>query len=192
VARYLVEIVGIWDEAPHRGANGLVALVRLRSFAIAGTRRSARARLGRDRDVACYKMGWARLLFAGALFPPGSGAEENRVPQRLVVEGPYRHARIPLYVTDFALILSAALLCGSWALVLLAALYLLQLAFQFPSKRMSCASVSESRTVGTAASCRVSSPASSPLGARRSTSHYTQAVSVITLKRGCILRALQN
>ena len=81
---------------------------------------------------ACARMGWARLLFAGALFPPGAGAEENRVPQRLVVEGPYRYVRNPLYVTDFSLILGTALLCGSWALVLLAALYLIQLALQLP------------------------------------------------------------
>src|SRR5215216_5917087 len=31
---------------------------------------------------ALAKMGWARLLLAGALFPPGGGAEENGVPQR--------------------------------------------------------------------------------------------------------------
>lgn len=81
---------------------------------------------------ACAKMGWARLLFAGALFPPGDGAEENGVPQRLVLEGPYRYVRNPLYVTDFALISGTALLTGSWALVLLAGLYLLQLALQLP------------------------------------------------------------
>jgi len=28
--------------------------------------------------------------------------EENRVPQRLVVEGSYRYVRNPLYVTGFA------------------------------------------------------------------------------------------
>jgi protein-S-isoprenylcysteine O-methyltransferase Ste14 len=81
---------------------------------------------------AVAKMGWARLLFAGALFPPGAGAEENRVPQRLVVEGPYRYVRNPLYVTDFSLILGASLLTRSWALALLAALYLAQLALQIP------------------------------------------------------------
>jgi hypothetical protein len=44
---------------------------------------SARWRRERGR----WKMGWARLLLAGALFLPGAGAEENGVPQRLVVEG---------------------------------------------------------------------------------------------------------
>jgi protein-S-isoprenylcysteine O-methyltransferase Ste14 len=81
---------------------------------------------------ACYKMGWARLLFAGALFPPRAGAEENRVPQRLVVEGPYRFVRNPLYVTDFALILGTALLANELFLFLLAALYAAQLALQLP------------------------------------------------------------
>ena len=81
---------------------------------------------------AVAKMGWARLLFAGALFPSGAVAEENDVPQRLVVEGPYRYVRNPLYDTDLCLILGAALLTRSWALVLLAALYLAQLALQLP------------------------------------------------------------
>ena len=81
---------------------------------------------------ACLKMGWARLLFAGALFPPGAGAEENNVPQRLVLEGPYRYVRNPLYDTDFALILGTALLTSNWFLVLLAALYAAQLALQLP------------------------------------------------------------
>jgi protein-S-isoprenylcysteine O-methyltransferase Ste14 len=81
---------------------------------------------------ALAKMGWARLLLAGALFPSGAGAEENGVPQRLVVEGPYRYVRNPLYDGDFCLILGAALLTRSWALVLVAALYLAQLALQLP------------------------------------------------------------
>jgi protein-S-isoprenylcysteine O-methyltransferase Ste14 len=81
---------------------------------------------------AVAKMGWARLLFAGALFPPGAGAEENNVPQRLVLEGPYRYVRNPLYVTDFLLIVGTALLTRNWGLVLLAALYLAQLALQLP------------------------------------------------------------
>jgi protein-S-isoprenylcysteine O-methyltransferase Ste14 len=81
---------------------------------------------------AVAKMGWARLLLAGALFPPGSGAEENGVPQRLVVEGPYRYVRNPLYEGDFCLIVGAALLTCSWALVLLVALDLALLAFQLP------------------------------------------------------------
>jgi protein-S-isoprenylcysteine O-methyltransferase Ste14 len=81
---------------------------------------------------AVAKMGWARLLLAGALFPPGDGAEENGVPQRLVVEGPYRYVRNPLYDGDFCLIVGAALLTQSWALVLVAALDLGLLAFQLP------------------------------------------------------------
>ncbi len=81
---------------------------------------------------AVAKMGWARLLFAGALFPPGAGAEENNVPQRLVLEGPYRYVRNPLYDTDFALILGTALLTSNWLLALLAALYAAQLALQLP------------------------------------------------------------
>jgi len=81
---------------------------------------------------AVAKMGWARLLFAGALFPLGAGAEENGVPQRLVVEGPYRYVRNPLYDTDLCVIVSAGLLTNSWALVLLATLYLAQLALQIP------------------------------------------------------------
>ena len=79
---------------------------------------------------ACLKMGWARLLFAGALFPPE--AEENRVPQRLVLEGPYRYVRNPLYDTDFALILGTGLLTRSWFLILLSALYAAQLVLQLP------------------------------------------------------------
>jgi protein-S-isoprenylcysteine O-methyltransferase Ste14 len=81
---------------------------------------------------AVVKMGWARLLLAGALFPPGAGAEENGVPQRLVVEGPYRYVRNPLYDGDFCLIVGAALLTQSWALVLVAVLDLGLLAFQLP------------------------------------------------------------
>ena len=132
---YLVEVAGMWggttlallllspwwlgwgwDGAPALGAIGGILVVI--SVAVGAW--------------ACLKMGWARLLFAGALFPPGAGVEENRVPQRLVVEGPYRHVRNPLYVTDFALILGTALLCGNWFLILLAVLYLLQLALQLP------------------------------------------------------------
>src|ERR687894_829018 len=74
---------------------------------------------------AVAKMGWARLLFAGALFPSGAGAEENGVPQRLVVEGPYRYVRT-LYMTrtsacswvqgcSLAAGLSCCLLSSTWA-----------------------------------------------------------------------------
>jgi protein-S-isoprenylcysteine O-methyltransferase Ste14 len=81
---------------------------------------------------AVAKMGWARLLLAGALFPPEVGAKEKGVPQRLVVEGPYRYVRNPLYEGDLCLIIGAALLTRSWALVLVAALYVAQLALQLP------------------------------------------------------------
>jgi protein-S-isoprenylcysteine O-methyltransferase Ste14 len=48
------------------------------------------------------------------------------------VEGPYRYLRNPLYVTDFCLIVGAALLTRNWGLVLLATLYAAQLALQLP------------------------------------------------------------
>ena len=134
VTWYLVEVVGMWggttililafapwwlssspEWVPLRVLGGLFALVSVG----VGT-------------WACYKMGWARLLFAGALFPPGAGAEENRVPQRLVIDGPYRYVRNPLYVTDFALILGTALLVNDPFLFLLAALYAVQLTLQLP------------------------------------------------------------
>ena len=111
---------------------------------------------------AVAKMGWARLLFAGALFPSGAGAEENGVPQRLVVEGPYRYVRNPLYDTDFCLILGAALLTGSWALVLVATLYLAQLAIQLPWKNASSGSASACHTSDTASSYPASGPRRRP------------------------------
>jgi protein-S-isoprenylcysteine O-methyltransferase Ste14 len=135
VAWYLVEVGGLW------GGTTLVLLVLspwwlgwswngalllevlggalLVGSVVAGT-------------WAVAKMGWARLLFATALFPSGAGAEENNVPQRLVVEGPYRYVRNPLYDTDLCLIAGTALLTRSWALVLLAVLYLVQLSLQLP------------------------------------------------------------
>jgi protein-S-isoprenylcysteine O-methyltransferase Ste14 len=78
---------------------------------------------------AAGNMGWARLLFASALFPSVIGSED-RVPQRLVVEGPYRYVRNPLYDTDVGVILGTALLTLKWGLVILAAAYLLQLGMQ--------------------------------------------------------------
>jgi protein-S-isoprenylcysteine O-methyltransferase Ste14 len=81
---------------------------------------------------AAGQMGWARLLFASALFPPGQGAEENNIPQKLVVVGPYRYVRNPLYVTDITVILGTALLTQNWALVVLLAAYIAQLALQLP------------------------------------------------------------
>ncbi|HEX9372032.1 MAG TPA: isoprenylcysteine carboxylmethyltransferase family protein [Roseiflexaceae bacterium] len=79
---------------------------------------------------AVGQMGWARLLFAAALFPPGRGAEEQRIPQKLVVAGPYRYVRNPLYDTDMTLMLGAALLTQNWGLALLLAAYVAQLLMQ--------------------------------------------------------------
>ena len=135
LAWYLVEVGGLWGTTTlavlalspwwlRWDWSGAVALqllgcVLLVGSVVAGT-------------WAVAKMGWARLLFAGALFPPGSGAEEYGVPQRLVVEGPYRYVRNPLYDTDLCVILGAALLTRSWLLVSVGALYLVQLALQLP------------------------------------------------------------
>jgi protein-S-isoprenylcysteine O-methyltransferase Ste14 len=135
VAWYLVEVGGLW------GTTTLVLLVlspwwlrwnwhgTLPLEVLGGGLLIGSVVVG---TWAVAKMGWARLLFAGALFLPGVGAEENGIPQRLVVEGPYRYVRNPLYDTDLSLILGAALLTRSWALVLVAALYLAQLALQLP------------------------------------------------------------
>lgn len=79
---------------------------------------------------ALWRMGWARVLFAAALFPAEAGVEENRVPQRLVVEGPYRYVRNPLYDTDVGVILGTALLSGKWFVVAVLAAYLVQLGMQ--------------------------------------------------------------
>jgi len=79
---------------------------------------------------AVGQMGWARVLFAAALFPPSQGAEEQNIPQRLVVVGPYRHVRNPLYDTDMTLLLGAALLTRNWGLLLLLTAYIAQLVMQ--------------------------------------------------------------
>lgn len=79
---------------------------------------------------ALWRMGWARVLFAAALFPPEAGAEESRVPQRLVVEGPYRYVRNPLYDTDVGVIFGTALLSGKWFVLAVLAAYLVQLGMQ--------------------------------------------------------------
>jgi protein-S-isoprenylcysteine O-methyltransferase Ste14 len=134
-AWYMIEVVGLWG-----GTTLILVLLApwwlgwswdgvLPLLILGGILLAVSVAVG---TWAVAKMGWARLLFAGALFPPGAGAEENQVPQRLVVEGPYRYVRNPLYVTDFSLILGASLLTQSWALILLAALYLAQLALQVP------------------------------------------------------------
>ena len=135
LAWYLVEVVGLWGGttvvlfvlAPWWLGWSWEGTVLLQ--VVGGVLVVASVAVG---TWAVGKMGWARLLFAGALFPPGAGAEENNVPQRLVVEGPYRYVRNPLYDTDFALILGTALLCRNWFLILLAALYAAQLALQLP------------------------------------------------------------
>jgi protein-S-isoprenylcysteine O-methyltransferase Ste14 len=135
VAWYLIEVGGLW------GATMLVLSLLSPwwlSWSWSGT--SSLQVLGWVLFVgsvvagtwAVAKMGWARLLLAGALFPPGAGAEDNGVPQRLVVEGPYRYVRNPLYDGDFCLILGAALLTRSWVLMLAAVLDLGLLAFQLP------------------------------------------------------------
>lgn len=79
---------------------------------------------------ALWKMGWARVLFAAAMFPPGGGAEEGRIPQRLVVKGPYRHVRNPLYDTDVGVMLGTALLSGKWFVLVVLAAYVLHIGMQ--------------------------------------------------------------
>ena len=135
IAWYLIEVGGLWGGTTlvlvllspwwlrwsWSGMSSLqvLGLVLFIASVVAGT-------------WAVAKMGWARLLLTGALFPPGVQAERNGVPQRLVVEGPYRYVRNPLYDGDFCLILGAALLTRSWALVFIAALYVVQLLLQLP------------------------------------------------------------
>jgi protein-S-isoprenylcysteine O-methyltransferase Ste14 len=75
-------------------------------------------------------MGWSRLLLAGAMFPSGAGAEENHVPQLLVVKGPYRYVRNPIYVLDVGVIFGTALLTSNWWLVILTVAYVIQLRTQ--------------------------------------------------------------
>jgi protein-S-isoprenylcysteine O-methyltransferase Ste14 len=79
---------------------------------------------------ALWRMGWARILFAAALFPLEAVAEENRVPQRLVVEGPYRYVRNPLYDTDVGVMIGTVLLTGKWFVGAVLAAYLVQLGMQ--------------------------------------------------------------
>lgn len=79
---------------------------------------------------AVGQMGWARVLFAAALFPPGRGAEAQNIPQKLVVQGPYRYVRNPLYDTDMTLIAATALLTQNWGIVLLLVAYIAQLVMQ--------------------------------------------------------------
>src|SRR5215204_5412999 len=142
-----------WSGMPSLQGLGLVLFV---ASVVAGT-------------WALAKMGWARLLLTGALFPPGAAAEENGVPQWLVVSGPYRYVRNPLYVGDFCLILGAALLTCSWALVFVAALYVVQLFLQLPWKNVSSGSASAFHTTDTASSYPVSFQAAGPCNSETST-----------------------
>ena len=64
--------------------------------------------------------------------PVPRGEAEGCRSATAVVEGPYRYMHNPLYDQDFCLILGAALLTQSWALVLVAVLDLALLAFQLP------------------------------------------------------------
>lgn len=132
-AWYLVEVGGLW-----LGTGLLLALLAptwlawswagLRWLQVAGALLLAfSVGIG---VWAVGQMGWARVLFAAALFPPGQGAEEHAIPQRLVVAGPYRYVRNPLYDTDMLLIFGAALLTRTWGLVLLLGLYVAQLIMQ--------------------------------------------------------------
>ena len=79
---------------------------------------------------ACSSMGWARLLFGPALFPPDTEPEDRAPAERLVVMGPYRYVRNPLYITDVSLILGTALLAHNLGLVVLAVAYVSQLGMQ--------------------------------------------------------------
>lgn len=79
---------------------------------------------------AVGQMGWARVLFASALFPPGQRAEAQNIPQKLVVSGPYRYVRNPLYDTDMTLIAATALLTQNWGIVVLLLAYIAQLVMQ--------------------------------------------------------------
>src|SRR4029450_9172294 len=96
IAWYLVEVGGLWGTTtlvllvlspwgPKWNWNGALPLEVLGGVVLIGS-----VVVG---TWAVAKMGWARLLFAGALFPSGAGAEENGVPPRLVVEGQYPHAQ---------------------------------------------------------------------------------------------------
>jgi hypothetical protein len=134
VVWYLIEVGGLWVGTP-------VILYLLSPWWLGwewdGRPRCRRSGLALGglrggRDVGGGEGGLGGAALRGGALPAGAGAEENDVPQRLVVEGPYRYVRNPLYDTDSFLILGAALLTRNWTLLLLAALYLAQLALQLP------------------------------------------------------------
>ncbi len=130
-AWYLAEVGGIWI-----GTSMILALLapwwlRWGWGSMSATQAAGAILLVLSVGVgawALWRMGWARILFAAAMFPPGAG--EEGVPQRLVVNGPYRYVRNPLYVTDVGVMLGAALATGKWFLIAVLAAYLLQLGMQ--------------------------------------------------------------
>ena len=83
-----------------------------------------------------------------------------------MVEGPYRYVRNPLYDGDFCLILGAALLTQSWALVLVAVLDLGLLAFQLPFEERELRERFGIHTAATASSCPVSSRGVGPYASK--------------------------
>src|SRR5215212_5018669 len=121
------------DDASRVSSLSMVVEMELEwDISAPGTRQHITRRLGGGRHMGGGEDGMGKAAIRRSFVPPGVGAEENGIPQRLVVEGPYRYVRNPLYDTDLCLILGAALLTRSWALMLLAALYLAQLALQIP------------------------------------------------------------
>jgi hypothetical protein len=81
---------------------------------------------------AAANVGWARKLFAGSLFPPGPGRRRTTCRSASSWRGSTGRCETRSKNTDSCLILSAALLTRSQTLLLLAALYLAQLALQLP------------------------------------------------------------
>jgi len=99
IAWYLMEVGGLWGGTTlavlvlspwwlRWNWNGTLPLQVLGSVLLVGSVMAG--------TWAVAKMGWARLLFAGALFLPGVGAEENGIPQRLVVEAVSVRAQPPV------------------------------------------------------------------------------------------------
>ena len=76
---------------------------------------------------AMEKLGWPKLVLASALFPSNAGGEKSSLPQRLVIEGPYRYVRNPIYEFDIGVVFGTALLTGRWAVAILGVVYVVQL-----------------------------------------------------------------